>query len=124
MLEGARQKRTANSVALAGGTYEQLRQEPEITCNPAEGEADDFPIDLGHPEAIRIVLQRKQLKIRGPDACNLAKAVTFREIVDAAHDQLLGSLQFLSTRGTDDRCHAYPRSGEKFGRSAKWQATQ
>src|SRR5262245_54898231 len=73
VLERRSHQRAAYAVALVRRIDEQLRQEPEIVIHPAKGESDDFPVGFGNPETVGIVLQREQLKLRGPDACYRSK---------------------------------------------------
>jgi hypothetical protein len=75
--------------------YEQLSEKPQIVTDPAEGEADDLIRVFCDPEAFRVVLKGKRLKVWRTWTCHGPKAMAFGEIIDAAHDQFVRSFQIF-----------------------------
>src|SRR4029078_13667416 len=107
-FECALQKLLADAAPLLTGRYEQLRQEPQVATNPAEGEAQDLICPFRHPQAIRIVAQGKLRENRRTYRGHWPQAVTFAQVIQAVNDKLAGLLQILSVRCSVDDRHEAP----------------
>ena len=82
------------------GRDEQLCQKPQIATDPTQRTTHDLPLGLDYPHAIGIIVKAEQLEIGRPHGCHRPETVSLRQVVDAAHDKLLRSVQFVSTRRT------------------------
>ena len=97
MFKCARQQLITNPATLIARGDEQFGQKPQVAADPNQGKTHYLPIGFGHPQFIG-----KKLEICWPQSGHRPKAMTFRQVVDAANDKLLRWLQFVGAWGPKD----------------------
>src|SRR6185312_7303070 len=100
MLHGSLQQLVPESASLPGGVDEQLGEEPDVVAYPAPGGAEHLAIFLRHPQAVRVILEGKELEAGRACSRHRAKTMPHGEIVDAGDHQRVGFYQIARSGGS------------------------